>query len=61
MGASHCAMACLAWIASELGSATSFPKENIIPQKPQREEREERGLSAVYATVRSGLQTADML
>ena len=27
----------LAWIASELGSANSFPKGNIIPQKPQRE------------------------
>jgi hypothetical protein len=28
-------MARLAWIASELGSATGFPKRNIIPQKPQ--------------------------
>jgi hypothetical protein len=28
----------LAWIASELGSATGFPNVNIIPQKPQREE-----------------------
>src|SRR5258708_21028327 len=34
MGASHCAMACLAWIASELASATSLPKETIIQQKP---------------------------
>src|SRR6266403_2966730 len=49
MGASHCAMACLAWIASALASATSLPKETIIQQKPQREEREERGLSAVHA------------
>jgi hypothetical protein len=31
-------MAYLAWIASELSSATSFPKGNIKPQKPQREE-----------------------
>jgi len=30
-------MAYLAWIASELGSATNFPKANIIPQKPQRD------------------------
>jgi hypothetical protein len=37
-GAYHCTMACLAWIVLELGSATSFPKVNIIPQKPQREE-----------------------
>ena len=34
----HCTMACLVWIASELGSATSLPKANIIPQKPQPEE-----------------------
>ncbi len=34
-------MAYLAWIASELGSATSFPKGNIIPQKPKREEGQE--------------------
>ena len=27
-------MARLAWIASELGSATGFPKTDIIPQKP---------------------------
>jgi len=31
-------MAYLAWIASELCSATSFPKGNIIPQKTQRDE-----------------------
>ena len=31
-------MAYLAWVASELGSATGFPNGNIIPQKPQREE-----------------------
>jgi len=30
-------MAYLAWIASELGSATGFPKGSIIPQKPQRD------------------------
>jgi hypothetical protein len=30
-------MAYLAWIASELGSATSFPKGTIIPQKPHRD------------------------
>src|ERR1700731_3450437 len=30
----HCAMAHLAWIASVLGSANSFPKGTIIPQKP---------------------------
>jgi hypothetical protein len=36
-------MARLAWIASELGSATGFPKENIIPQKPQPDEG--RGLA----------------
>jgi hypothetical protein len=28
----------LAWIAPELGSATGFPKVNIIPQKPQPDE-----------------------
>ena len=32
-------MTCLAWIASELGWAASFPKADIIPQKSQREER----------------------
>src|ERR1700692_4168571 len=32
-------MACLAWIASELGSATSFPKRNIIQQNPWADER----------------------
>jgi hypothetical protein len=34
-------MAYLAWIASELGSATGFPNGNIILQKPQREEDQE--------------------
>jgi hypothetical protein len=33
------AMAHLDWVASELGSATGFPKTNIIPQKPQPDER----------------------
>jgi hypothetical protein len=37
-GAYHCTMTCLAWIASELGWAASFPKADIIPQKSQREE-----------------------
>ena len=32
------AMAHLAWVASELGSATGFPKTTIIPQKPQPDE-----------------------
>lgn len=31
-------MAYLAWVASEMGSATGFPNADIIPQKPQREE-----------------------
>ncbi len=39
----------LAWIASELGSATGFPKVNIIPQKPQREEGQDCWLGAAYA------------
>jgi hypothetical protein len=34
-------MAYLAWIASKPGSATSFPKRNIIPQKYQPEEGKE--------------------
>jgi len=43
-------MAYLTWIASDLGSATSCPKGNIIPQKPQREEGQKCWLSA-YAMV----------
>ena len=31
-------MARLAWIASELGSATRFPRKTIILQKPQPDE-----------------------
>ncbi len=31
-------MAHLAWIASEVGSATGFPKETMIPQKPQSDQ-----------------------
>jgi hypothetical protein len=31
-------MARLAWVASELGYATGFPKKSIIPQKPQPDE-----------------------
>jgi len=42
-------MAYLACIASELGSATGFPKGNIIPQKPQRDEGPECWLEAPYS------------
>jgi hypothetical protein len=31
-------MARLAWIASEVGSATGFPHGDIIAQKPRRDE-----------------------
>jgi hypothetical protein len=31
-------MAHLAWIASEVGSATGFPKETMIPRKPKSDQ-----------------------
>ena len=34
-------MARLAGIASEVGSATSLPKESMIPQKPQSDQGRE--------------------
>src|SRR5712672_1630218 len=57
MGASHCAMACLAWIASALASATSLPKETIIQQKPWSEEHQDCRVLATYATAPQRLQT----
>jgi hypothetical protein len=43
----------LAWIASELGSATSFPKRNIIQQNPWADERPSVGyrLRCLSATL----------
>jgi hypothetical protein len=41
-------MARLAWIASELGSATGFPKE-IIPQKLPHDEDPECWRDAAYS------------
>ena len=34
-------MAHLAWIASEVGSATGFPMKTMIPQKPQSDQGRE--------------------
>jgi hypothetical protein len=42
-------MAYLAWIASELGSATGFPKGNIIPQKPKPDEGQSAGRCVRYS------------
>ncbi len=42
-------MARLAWIASEVGSATGFPNGNIIPQKPRPDEGRECWLDAAYS------------
>jgi hypothetical protein len=42
-------MAYVAWIASELDSATSFPKGNIIPQKAKPDEGQECWLGTTYA------------
>ncbi len=39
-------MARLAWIASEVGSATGFPNGNIIPQKLRPDEGRECWLDA---------------
>jgi hypothetical protein len=46
-------MAYLAWIASELRSAGSFPKGNIIPQKSKLDEWQEcwLGLRTPPATL----------
>ena len=46
-------MAYLAWTASDLGSATAFPKANIIPQNPQRRAQEYR-LGAAHFTASYG-------
>src|SRR5882762_568246 len=46
MGASHCAMACLAWIASELASATSLSEGNH-----HTAEALERGASGLPGTL----------
>src|SRR6266404_4713330 len=43
------AMARLAWIASELGSATGFPKETIIPQRPPPDEDPECWWDAAHS------------
>ncbi len=42
-------MARLAWIASELGSATGFPKDTIIPQKSPPDEDPECWRDAAYS------------
>jgi hypothetical protein len=41
-------MARLAWIASEVGSVTGFPKETIIPQRPPPDEDPECWRDAAY-------------
>jgi hypothetical protein len=43
------AMVRLAWIASELGSATGFPKETGIPQKSPPDEDPECWRDAAYS------------
>jgi hypothetical protein len=43
------AMVRLAWIASELGSATGFPKETGIPQKPPPDEDPECWRDAAHS------------
>jgi hypothetical protein len=42
-------MARLAWIASEVGSATGFPNGNIIAQKSRHDEGRESWLDAAYS------------
>src|SRR5260370_804709 len=42
------AMARLAWITSEVGSATGFPKETIIPQKPSPHDNPEFWRAAAF-------------
>jgi hypothetical protein len=45
----------LAWIASEVGSATGFPKGNIIPQKSWPDEGREWWLDPAYSIASVGV------
>jgi hypothetical protein len=49
-------MVYLAWIASEVASATGLPKNPMITQKPQSGQGREGWLDAAYSIRRTALR-----